>query len=364
MFIILFILVNAVVIILRFRRPDLRRSFKTLSPYLPLTAIVVQIMIGYFLIANVEHGDIALIFSTIWIFLGVFVYFAYAEKERMRREEEVVKTVYEELPLERKAYRILVPVAHPLYGKMLAKFAEVIARERDGEVIVLNVVKVPIQTIPSAYPYIEKAKEFVHEVMQILKVPRGGIVKVGHDTARAILNAVEILKPDMLIMGWRGRTFRKDVVLGSTIDPILLKARTNVVVVRFGEIGDVKRILVPTAGGPHSELALELAKIFAKSFKAEVKVMYVGRSEKEKDIAERAFKIAEKILEGVEYRCSFEVSDDVVGKIAENVENSDLTFIGATARSFLKNFIFGVFPEKIVRRTRKTVAMTRKSWML
>lgn len=360
MFILLFVLVNAVVIVLRLRRPDLKRSFKTLSPYLPLTAIVAQIVIAYFLVANVEHGDIALMFSTLWILFGVVIYYSYAEKERFRREEELVKTVYEELPLERKAYRILVPVAHPIYGRKLAKFAEVIAKERDGEVIILNVVSVPLQTIPSAYPYVERAKEFVYEIMRILRVPKGGIVKVGHDPARAILNAVEMLKPDMLIIGWRGRTFRRDVVLGSTIDPILLKAKTDVVVVRFGEIEDVKQILVPTAGGPHSELALELAKIFSREFKAKVKVIYVGSSEENRRIAERVFETAEEILEGIDYECVFEIDRDVVGRIAKHVEESDLTFIGASSKSFLKNFVFGVFPEKIVRRTTRTVAMTRK----
>ncbi len=360
MFILLFVLVNAVVIILRLRRPDLKRSFRTLSPYLPLTAIVAQITIGYFLVANIEHGDIALEVSILWIFLGLFVYFAYAEKERMRREEEITKTVYEEYPIERKAYRILVSVAHPTYGKRLAKFAEVIAKEKDGEVIVLNVVNVPRQTILSAYPYVEKAKEFVYDVMNVLSVPKGGVVKVGHDVARAILNAVDMLKPDMLIVGWRGRTFRRDVVLGSTIDPILLKAKTDVVVVRLGEIEDIRQILVPTAGGPHSTLALELAKTFAKAFNAKVRVIYVGRSEEDKDRAERAFKVAEDVLKDTEHECIFEIDNDVIGRIAKHVEDSDITFIGATTRSFLKNFIFGVFPERIVKRTTRTVAMTRK----
>ncbi len=359
MFIILFVLVNAVVVILRLRRPDLKRSFKTLSPHLPLVAIVMQIIIAYYLVANVEHGDIALIVSVLWIVLGAVVYSVYAEKERMRREEEVVRTVYEEYPIERKAYRILVSVSHPVYGKRLAKFAEVIAKAKGGEVIVLNVVSVPLQTIPSAYP-VEKAKEFVSDITRILTVPKGGMVKVGHDVARAILNAVDMLKPNLLVIGWRGRTYRKDVILGSTIDPILLKARTDVVVVRLGEVEEIRKILVPTAGGPHSELALDLARIFAKEYNARVGVLYVGRSEGERERAERVFKRAKEILSDVDHECTFEVSGDVVGKIAMHVDESDITFIGATAKSFLENFIFGVFPEKIVRRSKRTVVMTRK----
>jgi nucleotide-binding universal stress UspA family protein len=39
---------------------------------------------------------------------------------------------------------------------------------------------------------------------------------------------------------------------------------------------------------------------------------------------------------------------------------NDAVFIGATNRPFLKNFLLGVFPEKIVKQTDTTVIMTRK----
>ena len=57
MFLVLFILVNAVLVVLRYRRPDIRRPFKVpFVPYLPLVTVVLQIAIGYYLITELTHG--------------------------------------------------------------------------------------------------------------------------------------------------------------------------------------------------------------------------------------------------------------------------------------------------------------------
>ena len=365
MFLILFILVNFVLIVLRLRRPDLKRAFKVpMVPYVPLAAIISQIVIGYFLISELEHGTFVVAVTLLWILLGSLVYFAYSEKERSHRIEETTRTVYEEEPLEKAAFKILVPVANPVFGEKLVRFAEMIARERGGEVIILSVVRVPPQTPPSsASRYVDDAKEFVTDLMQKLSIPVGGMIKVGHRISDAILNSVEEIKPDLVILGWRGRTFRKDYVLGSTIDPVLLKAACDVVVVRFergGEWRRFERILIPTAGGPHALLAAEIARDIAKQENGSVELLYVGKSEIERKRAEKIFEETLKILEDVDVKGKFMISKKALGAIIEEVQNHDLTLIGATAEPFLKNFLMGVFPEKVVQRTNRTVAMTRK----
>ncbi len=371
MFLILFILVNFVLILLRYRRPDLKRSFRMpLVPYLPLIAIIVQIIIGYYLLTELEHGSFVVAVTAIWILFGSLVYFAYSEKERAHRLEEVSKTVYEEKPLVEAPFKILVPVANPAIAAKLRNFAEIIARSKGGQVVFLSVLTLPAQTpFSAATKYIEKSKKFIQEVMNGVSVPAGGIVKIGRRASEAILNAIEEEKPDLVIMGWRGRTFRRDFVLGSTIDPILLKAKSDVAVIRF-EPGKswkpIRKILIPTAGGPHAMLAAELAKSVAMQEGAEVTLMHVGKVKDDEKLAQRAFEETEELFQDLKDSQKLKVSqkfimaEDAVKAIAEEAENYDAVFIGSTAEPFLKNFLMGVFPEKVVRKTPKTVVMTRK----
>jgi len=358
MFLFLFILVNFVLVVLRLRRPDLNRSFKVpFAPYVPFAAIITQLVIGYYLVSEVEHGAYVVALAFLWLLFGTVTYFAYSEKEKDKRVKREIRTVYEELPLE-EGYRILVPVANPTVATKLGKLAEIIAKSKKGQIIFLHVLTLPDQTpLYAADEYVEQAKGFVKEVIDSVSVPAGGIVKVGRKISEAVINAVDELKPDLVILGWRGRTFRKDFILGSTIDPILLKAKSDVAVVKFGVgFGKFERVLLPTAGGPHAKLAAELAKAIG----SEVTLMFVGKSEEDRKRAEKVFEEAEKILGDKVVKKVFRVSKDVVGEISKEAEKHDVVLMGSTAEPFLKNFLMGVFPEKVVKRTTKTVIMTRK----
>ncbi|MEA1984399.1 MAG: universal stress protein, partial [Euryarchaeota archaeon] len=174
----------------------------------------------------------------------------------MSRAKEVMKKVYEEKPVEEEGHRILVPVRDLAGAKKIAQFASCIAEEKNAQVIFLNVLTLPEQTpFSAADRYIDEKRELIQELIASTDVPAGGIIKVGRTASDIILNTIEEEEPDMVLMGWRGRTFRRDFVLGSTIDPILLKAKCDVVMFRFEEgkdWDDIHKILVPTAGGPHA----------------------------------------------------------------------------------------------------------------
>ena len=363
-FLMIFVTINFVEIVLRYTRPDLRRTFKApLVPLVPAVTIAMQVVVGYFLLREIENGEMVFSAIALWVLLGCLLYFVYSKRRTIERLEEIAKTVYEEKPVAERACRILVPVANPAFADKMLRLASIIAKERNGEIVLLNVVTVPATTPPAgAMMYVDRAKEMLGKLMRSLDVPVGGIVKVGYKPAEAILNTVEEVKPTLLIMGWRGRTFRKDVVLGSTIDPVLVRAKCDVAVVRFDREwrGEVGKILLPTAGGPHAILAGELARDIARRHGSKITLLYVGRGEVDRKKAEKAFKETKKPLEGLSVEERFEISDNIVERIASIANEYDIVLIGATRERFLKNFLLGVFPEKIVRRTRRTVIMTRK----
>jgi len=365
MFLILFILVNSVLIILRFRRPDLKRAFKMpFAPYLPMIAIVVQLVIGYYLVTAIEDTAFIAGITIAWVLAGSLFYFSYSEKEIKRRSKYRIKKVYEEKPFAEEGYKIIVPIKNIANAGNLADLANRIAREEKGHIIFLKVLTFPEQTpLSASMELVEEKRSLMRELIDSVDVPAGGIIKVARDASDSILDTIEEEEPDMLVMGWRGRTFRRDFVLGSTLDPILLRAPCDVVVARFGPgkpLKNVKNILLPTAGGPHAALAAELTRDLAVAKNANVTMFNVGRSARDESRAMEAFRNLEDYFKGVEYTKKFTVSDNIEKGLSDEAQKQDVVFIGATTRPFLKNFLMGVFPEKIIKNTDTTVIMTRK----
>jgi amino acid transporter len=365
MFLILFILVNSVLIILRFRRPDLKRAFKMpFAPYLPVIAIIVQLVIGYYLITSIEDTTFIAGITIFWVLAGSFFYFSYSEKEIKRRSKQLIKKVYEEKPFAEKGYKILVPIKNIDNAGDLSDLANIIAKEKNGHIVFLKVLTFPEQTPLSASDdIVEERRSMMRKLISSVDVPAGGIIKVGRNASDSILDTIEEEKPDMLVMGWRGRTFRRDFVLGSTLDPLLLKAPCDVVVARFDpekKLRHIKSILLPTAGGPHASLAAELARDLAVAEDANVTMFNVGTSDGDETKAKLAFRNLEPFFEDIQYSEKFVVSDNIEKGLSDEAKQSDVAFIGSTTRPFLKNFLMGVFPEKIISNTNTTVIMTRK----
>ncbi|MEZ5334795.1 MAG: universal stress protein [Methanolobus sp.] len=143
---------------------------------------------------------------------------------------------------------------------------------------------------------------------------------------------------------------------------ILLKAKCDVAIARFARDKDlrIRKILLPTAGGPHSLLAAELARDIARQEDSEITLLHVGSSPDIKECAEDYFEDVRDSFEGIRNTSRFLVSGNVTKTIAMEADKNDVVFIGATNRPFLKNFLLGVFPERIVKQTGSTVIMTRK----
>jgi len=86
--------------------------------------------------------------------------------------EEIAKTVYKEKPIKEEEFRILLPIANPAFADKMVRLASMIARQRNGEVILLNVVTIPEQTPPSgATAYVKNAKNFLSDLMAKIDVP-------------------------------------------------------------------------------------------------------------------------------------------------------------------------------------------------
>ncbi|MFQ5894844.1 MAG: hypothetical protein ACE5JJ_03370 [Nitrospinota bacterium] len=65
-------------------------------------------------------------------------------------------------------------------------------------------------------------------------------------------------------------------MFGQTVDIVIRQAPCDLAVAKLGTSPALKRILLPTAGGPHARLAARLAPILAREFNAQVTSAYYG----------------------------------------------------------------------------------------
>lgn len=151
---------------------------------------------------------------------------------------------------------LLVPVANPETAARLLDTAIDIAHGRSMRIVVLHVVEVPPQVPLSAGDSLigddGEEVQFLDDAVE--RVTDAGVavesrIRYARDVATGIVGAVDAYDADGLLVGWRGRPRRRDVILGSFLDRILAEAPCDVFVKRIRTPSrDIDSVLVPVAG--------------------------------------------------------------------------------------------------------------------
>jgi amino acid transporter len=144
MFLLMFAQVNITVMTLRRRRPDLDRGyFVPFFPWPAIIGIVSNIALAGFLAIYI--GRVGLL-SAVWIVAGMFLYWGYF---RSREAAERPMEVLHQEALVSVDYSVLVPVADHEQARFVGRLGSILAKEKNGEVLALHVVKVPTEAIRS-----------------------------------------------------------------------------------------------------------------------------------------------------------------------------------------------------------------------
>jgi nucleotide-binding universal stress UspA family protein len=175
-----------------------------------------------------------------------------------------------------------------------------------------------------------------------------------------------------MILSWPGYTETAEAAFGSVIDLVAANPPCDLAVVRFRKKMPLHRILVATAGGPHAELAIEIAISQARQFKVEsgeTSVITLFHVVPE-DAGEAGMGRAERLLGDIASRYDHPLStkiaqaDDVVQAIVEESEKHDLLLIGATGEGLFEQRLLGSVPQRVAREAATTVTMTKRYWRL
>lgn len=269
---------------------------------------------------------------------------------------------------------LLVPVANPETVERLLDTAIDIAHGQSMRIVLLHVVEVPPQVpLSSGDSLIDDDGEEVRLLDDAVEQATDADVEVesrmryARDVATGIVGAVDVHDADAMLVGWRGRPRRRDIILGSFLDRILGEAPCDIFVKRIRTPSkNIDSILVPVATGPHCELAVELAGTIASQHDASVQLLHVSHPEADDSTRTDSSTLLQD-YESLLAKNDISVesltirNDHVAGAITDETTNHDLTVLGTTLDPFLKRKLVGSVAEGVGRAAASSVILTRST---
>lgn len=254
---------------------------------------------------------------------------------------------------------LLVPVANAETADRLVDRAVDVATDRSYDIAIVHVVTVPPQIpLSGGVALVDEAERSLLERARVVAEPTdlavSATLRYARDVAPGIVGAAEDHGADLLLMGWRGRPSRRDVVLGGHLDGVLRDAPADVLVdrMRNGTDGPPGSILVPVTGGRHSGFAAAIAGSIGRRYDASVTLLHVlptSPSAVERDRADAVFEATEDQLRSVTVERSAPVSENVPGTITNETGEHDLTVIGASEGNLLRQKLVGSVTDAVAR---------------
>ena len=253
----LFSFVQGSVIALRRRERRSHPGFRMpLVPVLPIVAIALNLAVGALLVnypatggsvMPLATGDIATYFGALWVAVGLIYHFFAGGRQALRslsppaRSDVTTVLSTAEEPVELERYRVFLPLREFKDTELVA-FGAQVARARNGELSLLNVVEIPRNLPPKAirFRYVDDRIRGLQQLAKIgaaYKVDTRPVVKIGYKVYEIILDTIREEAVNLLVMGWRGERLEGDRrILGSNIDYLIENAPCDIVVYKTKDL--------------------------------------------------------------------------------------------------------------------------------
>ncbi|WP_435183810.1 amino acid permease [Halobellus sp. EA9] len=239
-------------------------------------------------------------------------------------------------------YRVLVPLANPAHETDLISLASTVAKQRDGTLVAVHIEQVPDQTalefareemdLSESHELLERAREDAEE----FGVPVETHTVLSHQSFQGVFDAAKTYDADLTVMGWGPGSHGAPGRAEGAIDELASSLPCDFLVMKDRGF-DPSRILLPTAGGPDSELSARIADALGREYDAEVSLLHVaddegeGRAFLETWAEDNGLGDAELIVE----------TGDVEAAIERHARDATMLVVGATERGLLSRIVRG-----------------------
>jgi formate/nitrite transporter FocA (FNT family)/nucleotide-binding universal stress UspA family protein len=243
------------------------------------------------------------------------------------------------------SYRILVPVANPRTEAPLVEFACTLASaHEDSTVHAAHIVQTPSRlAVESDGHRARITRESARLMADIERRVEGYDVEFETSTIVSSRSFEEVFdrarrtRPDLVVMSWGDDRLWHAARAERPLDELTNRLPCDFLVVKNGRV-DASRVLVPTAGGPYSDLSAEVARTLQTTADAEVSVLHVVESgEREAGEAFLADWATERGLDDA--RRLVDDSGDIEAAIERAAADHTLVLLGATERGLLSRLV-------------------------
>ena len=266
-------------------------------------------------------------------------------------------------------FTILTPLLDSTNAEPLLQLAATILRSRKGQVIALAIIEVPEEeNLSGAALRARGQRRLLRQVEQLgasAEVPVRSVVRAARTAWQGIREVAREENADLVLFSWKG-TARSDRIFATTIDAIMRDPPCDVGVLccrRPASCFDKSSILVPVRGGPHADLALDLALAVAESTDGQVTALHVdveGASWAGRAYSSRLFEELARRGSGASRLRTVNVSaPSVEGTILQQARDHSLVFMGAPAQTDDVSPRLGAIADRIVRQADASVLVLR-----
>jgi universal stress protein E len=180
----------------------------------------------------------------------------------------------------------------------------------------------------------------------------------------AIVAAAEKIRPDLVILGRRGKSTLARILMGSVTARVIGHSPVNVLVVPRGAALGFQRLLVASDGSPYSQAAWGLALSMAQQ--AESQLIGVAVAPEEGDIIEAKAIIHRMLTAANRAKMPFKginpqgVAPDT-GIVQQAIKNEvDLIIMGSHGRTGLKKLLMGSVTERVIGQSPCPILVVKK----
>jgi amino acid transporter/nucleotide-binding universal stress UspA family protein len=352
MFLLLFIQVQATLISLRKKRPELPRGFKVpLVPLVPILGILFQLGLAVFLFF---YSPMAWLSAGLWVAFGLLVFYGYSR----RRDRAYTQLVEVREAAKRRNYRILACVGNIARAEIILNAAASVVRHYDGELIVLSVLEVPDRDLLArGMEEARRAEATLKGLVSRLEfegIPVRVIVKISHRVSFGVTETALEERCNLIVMGRARRVGLFERFAATIVDLVVRSAPAQVIVVTAERWPKrIETILLAYERGPHSKLSADLAEVFGTDHQNKIRAVHVLPWSAPPEAQQRA---TQEMNEDLGDRCSggerkIVRAGDIVTGLLREAKHADLIVIGGTEAGVIEQLLAYAPPLELAERT-------------